>query len=136
MRNHISSLRTVAITTLVAFSAGAGVTWAQQKVQASHREDQFENQQLKAWKTTIMPNAPLAMHRHDHGRALVALADGQLKVIDKNGKVLNTYNLKAGTAMWLDKDPPGQLHADVNSGTKPVEVIVVQLQQDTVVSKK
>jgi hypothetical protein len=43
-----------------------------------------------------MPKQPLTLHRHDHGRALVALTDGQLKVVDKNGKVLDTYNLKAG----------------------------------------
>jgi quercetin dioxygenase-like cupin family protein len=113
-----------------AFSAGAGVMWAQQQAQTSHREDQFENDYMKAWKTTVLPKAPLALHRHDHGRALVALTDGVLQVQDKNGKVLDTYNLKAGKAMWLGKDPPGQMHADVNPGTKPIEVIVVQLKQD------
>jgi quercetin dioxygenase-like cupin family protein len=111
-----------------AFAAGAGVMWAQQ--QQSQREDQFENEYMKVWKTTVMPRAPLALHRHDHGRALVALTDGVLQVQDKSGKVLGTYNLKAGKAMWLGKDPPGQMHADVNPGSKPVEVIVVQLKQD------
>jgi hypothetical protein len=77
-----------------------------------------------------MPKQPLTLHRHVHGRALVALNDGQLDVVDKDGKVLNTYHLKAGTAMWLGVDPPGQLHADVNPGSKPVEVIVVQLKHD------
>ena len=132
----MSTPRTIVVTMLLAFSAGAGVMWAQQQAQPSYREDQFENPELKVWKTTVMPNAPLAMHRHDHGRALVALTDGQLKVTDKNGKVLTTYNLQAGKAIWLAKDPVGQMHADVNSGTKPVEVIVVQLQQDTVTTKK
>ncbi|HEY4304991.1 MAG TPA: hypothetical protein VGM82_11020 [Gemmatimonadaceae bacterium] len=115
---------------MVSFLAGGGVMWAQQQAQASHREDQFENAYLKVWKTTVFPKQPLALHRHDHGRALVALTDGVLQVQDKSGKVLESYNLKAGKAMWLGKDPPGQMHADVNPGTKPVEVIVVQLQQD------
>ena len=53
----------------------------------------------------------------------------------ENGKVIDTYNLKAGKAMWLSKDPAGQMHADVNPGTKPIQVMVVQLQQDTVVKK-
>ena len=110
--------------------------WAQQQAQTSRREDQFENDEMKAWKTTVMPKQPLALHRHEHGRALVALTDGQLQVTDKNGKVLDTYNLKAGKALWLSKDPPGQMHADVNPGTKPIEVIVVQLKQDTVAVKK
>lgn len=129
-------LRTVALASFLSFSAGAGLMWAQQQAQTSRREDQFENDEMKAWKTTVLPKQPLALHRHEHGRALVALTDGQLQVTDKNGKVLDTYNLKAGKAMWLSKDPPGQLHADVNPGTKPIEVIVVQLKQDTVAVKK
>ncbi|MEO7359261.1 MAG: hypothetical protein ABI120_02955 [Gemmatimonadaceae bacterium] len=129
-------LRTVAIASVLSFTAGAGLMWAQQQAQTSRREDQFENNEMKAWKTTVLPKQPLALHRHEHGRALVALTDGVLQVTDKNGKVLDTYNLKAGKAMWLSKDPPGQLHADVNPGTKPIEVIVVQLKQDTVAVKK
>jgi hypothetical protein len=113
------------------FVAGAGTMWATQQ-QQSRREPQFENEQLRVWKSIVMPNQPLALHRHEHGRALVALNDGVLNVVDKNGKKLDTYTLKKGTAMWLGADPAGQMHADVNPGKTPVEVIVVQLQQDTV----
>jgi quercetin dioxygenase-like cupin family protein len=105
--------------------------WAQQRVQGgSRREPQFDNDQVSVWKSIIMPKQPLTLHRHDHGRTLVALTDGQLKVVDKDGKVLDTYTLKKGKAMWLGVDPPGQLHADVNDGPRPVEVIVVQLKND------
>jgi len=125
----VNTVTKMIAASVLSFAAGGGVMWAQQQ-QQSHREDQFENQYLKVRKTTGLPKAPLALHRHDHGRALVALTDGVLQVQDKNGKVLDTYNLKAGKAMWLGKDPPGQMHADVNPGAKPIEVIVVQLQQD------
>ena len=128
--------RVLLACSLFAFTAGAGIVYAQQQLQTSRREEQFTNDQLRVWKTTIMPRAPLALHRHEHGRALVALTDGQLQVTDKNGKVLDTYHLQAGKAMWLAKDPPGQLHADVNPGTKAIEVIVVQLQQDTVAVRR
>jgi quercetin dioxygenase-like cupin family protein len=130
------SIRTLLACTGVAFAAGAALASAQQQAQTSRREEQFTNEQLKVWKTTVMPGAPLAMHRHEHGRALVALTDGQLQVTDKDGTVLDTYQLKVGKAMWLAKDPPGQLHADVNPGTKPIEVMVVQLQQDTVATRR
>jgi hypothetical protein len=125
----MNTVQKMIAASVCSFSLGAGVMWAQQQ-QASHREDQFENDYMKVWKSTVVPKAPLALHRHDHGRALVALTDGVLQVQDKNGKVLDSYNLKAGKAMWLGKDPPGQMHADVNPGTKPIEVIVVQLKQD------
>jgi hypothetical protein len=126
----MKTMRIVAATAAISFAAGAGVMWAQQQTAASHREDQFENEYMKVWKTTVMPKAPLQLHRHDHGRALISLNGGVLKVEDKDHRVLDTYNLTAGKAMWLGKDPPGQMHYDVNDGTKPVEVIVVQLKQD------
>lgn len=114
---------------LLALSFGAGVLWAQQQG-ASRREPQFENDQLQVWKSIVMPNQPMSLHRHDHGRALVALNDGTLNIVDKSGKVLHSYNLKRGTAMWLGVDPPGQMHADVNPNSTPLEVIVVQLKKD------
>jgi quercetin dioxygenase-like cupin family protein len=123
--------RTTSIACVLCFLAGGGVMWAQQRVQGgSRREPQFENNQVSVWKSIVMPKQPLTLHRHDHGRALVALTDGMLKVVDKDGRVLDTYKLKAGKAIWLGGDPPGQLHADVNDGPRPVEVIVVQLKND------
>ncbi|MEP6493354.1 MAG: hypothetical protein ABJF01_11790 [bacterium] len=123
----------VARSTVVAcascFLLGAGVMWAQQQA-ASRREPQFENSEMKVWKSIVMPKQPLTLHRHEHGRALVALNDGELNVVDKNGKRLDTYKLKKGTAIWLGADPAGQMHADVNDGTQPVEVIVVELKND------
>src|SRR5947209_8157048 len=100
---------------VLCFALGAGTMWAQQQVQEkSRREPQFENARVSVWKSIVMPNQPLTLHRHDHGRVLVALTNGQLRVVDKAGKVVDTYNLTAGNALWLGVDPPGQMHADVN----------------------
>ncbi len=110
----------------------AGALWAQQQAQPTRREPQFENDHVRTWKSIIMPMQPLTQHRHDHGRALIALTDGQLKVVDKDGKVVNTYNWERGKAYWLDADPPGQTHADVNDTAAPIEVIVVELKRDNV----
>jgi quercetin dioxygenase-like cupin family protein len=114
----------------LSFLAGAGALWAQQQVQPSRREPQFENEEVKVWKTIIMPNQPLTQHRHDHGRALIALVGGKLKVVDAAGKTLTTYDWESGKAYWLGVDPPGQTHADVNDTAKPIEVIVVELKKD------
>jgi quercetin dioxygenase-like cupin family protein len=112
---------------LVIFSAGLAVG---QQQATTRREPQFENSEVQVWKSTIFPGKPLGLHRHDHGRALVSLNGGVLNVVDGDGKVLDVYNLKAGTAMWLEADKPGTQHADVNPGKEPVEVIVVQLKND------
>ncbi len=123
--------RSIATLCLLSFVAGAGVVWAQQQAQnATRRVPQFDNPHVKVWKSIIMPKSPLTQHRHEHGRALIALTDGRVNVVGPDGKVRNTYNWKRGTAYWLDADPAGETHADVNVTTKPIEVIVVELQKD------
>ena len=112
----------------LAFLAGAGGMWAQQQAK-SNREPQFDNERVEVWKSTILPNQPLTYHRHDAWRVMVALTDGDLKLVDPSGKVLDTYHLVRGKAMWLTPNPPGQTHADVNPGAKPVEVMMVQLKE-------
>lgn len=107
----------------------AGVAVGQQAA-ASRREPQFENGDVQVWKSIVQPNQPLALHRHDHGRALISLNGGTLNVVDGAGKVMDTYKLEAGKAMWLEADKAGTQHADVNPGKSAVEVIVVQLKND------
>ena len=109
------------------FAAGVAVG---QQANASRREPQFENSEVQVWKSIIAPNQPLALHRHDHGRALVSLNGGTLNVVDEAGKVIDVYKLEAGKARWLEADKAGTQHADVNPGNSPVEVIVVQLKND------
>jgi hypothetical protein len=127
--NLMKCLRIAFICSL-SFIAGAGATLVQQQSQTTRREPQFENEHVRAWKSIIMPNQPLSIHRHDHGRALIALTDGQLKVLDQDGKHLKTYNWERGKAYWLDADAPGQMHGDRNETSKPIEVIVVELKKD------
>ena len=124
-------LHATAVACCLSFVAGAGVMWAQQQApSATRREPQFENEHMRVWKSIIMPNQPLSLHRHDHGRALIALTDGRLQVVDRESRTLKTYNWERGRAYWLDADPPGQTHADVNNTTRPIEVIVVELKKD------
>ena len=111
----------------VVFVAGVAVG---QQASTSRREPQFENSEVQVWKSIISPGKPLGLHRHDHGRALISLNGGTLNVVDGNNKVMDTYKLEAGKAMWLEADKAGTQHADVNPGTQNVEVIVVQLKND------
>ena len=125
----MTRFRTTALACTLSFLAGTGAMWFQQQPTATRREPQFDNEHVQVWKSIIMPKQPLSQHRHELGRALIALTDGQLKVIDPNGKLLTTYNWEKGKAYWLDADPAGQTHADVNETDKPIEVIVVQLKK-------
>jgi hypothetical protein len=123
------TIKTVGAAAVIAVTFAAGVAVGQQNA-ASRREPQFENSEVQVWKSIVMPNQPLALHRHEHGRALISLNGGTLNVVDGNNKVMDTYKLEAGKAMWLEADRPGTQHADVNPGKTPVEVIVVQLKND------
>lgn len=95
--------------------------------QVTRRIPQFENEHVEVWKSIILPDQPLSMHRHELGRAIIALRGGTLTVVNDAGEERD-MTWETGSAYWLDADPPGELHADVNRGTEPVEVIVVQLK--------
>lgn len=111
-------------------AATAVVDAMQQQASVTRREPQFENSEVKVWKSIILPNQPLALHRHDHGRTIVALKGGTLDVVDGQGKTLQKMVWESGKAYWLDADPPGTQHGDLNRGTEPMEVIVVELKND------
>lgn len=48
----------------------------------TRRVPQFENQVVEVWKSIILPNQPLSMHRHDNPRAIIALQGGTLRVVN------------------------------------------------------
>jgi hypothetical protein len=91
------------------------------------RIPQFENDDVKVWKTTVIPNAPLAMHTHDHPRVIVALSGGTMKVVNENGSS-ETHVWETGKAYWLSAEEGKKRHADANQGSRPIEVMVVELK--------
>ena len=95
----------------------------------TQRFPQFENDSVKVWKSVIVPNAPLTLHRHEHGRTIVALKGGTLDVVDAKGQTQTKMTWESGKAYWLDVDPAGEQHADLNKGKEPVEVIVVEMRK-------
>jgi hypothetical protein len=111
-----------------AAALGMGAASLQQAAQ-TRREPQFENPHVRVWKSIIQPNQPLALHRHDFGRTIVALRGGTLDVVDGSGKTLKRMTWETGKAYWLDADPSGEQHGDMNRGTEPIEVIVVEMRR-------
>lgn len=118
--------RSAAIALLMAACSPAPAEQPPQE-QTTRRIPQFDNEHVEVWKSVILPNQPLSMHRHDHPRVIVALKGGTLRVVNDAGES-HEMTWETGNAYWLDADPPGELHGDVNEGTEPVEVVVVQLE--------
>jgi len=99
------------------------------KEDSTRREPLVENEKVRVWKTIIMPNQPLKMHRHEFNRIVVGLKGGVLTKVEKTGE-RSKLTFENGKAYWLAKDLPNTLHADINESDKPVEVIVIELKQD------
>ena len=123
-------LKAGSVAALVASAAcgAVGLLIAQQAMQ-SQRFPQFENEDVKVWKSVVLPNAPLTMHRHEHPRVIIALSGGTMKIVESTG-ASEEHHWETGKAYWLPANPPNTTHADVNAGDKPIEVMVVELEHE------
>ena len=105
------------------------ISQVEKKLAQTERFPQFDNADVKVWKTVIQPNQPLSMHRHDHPRVIIALRGGTMNIVQQNGPTESNV-WETGKAYWLPANPPNTLHADVNAGKEPIEVIVVELEKE------
>ena len=124
--NQTVALNAIGITAVLLF-ASAG--WSEDQPSATQRIPQFENAHVKVWKSTIVPSAPLPLHRHDHGRVIIALQGGTMKIEDQSGTA-ETHVWETGKAYWLPANPPNTMHRDINVGDHPIEVMVVEVEDD------
>ena len=121
-------IKAIALAAVLAGGVALGA-FGQAQAAQTRREPQFENENVQVWKSIILPNQPLSLHRHEFGRTIVVLKGGTLDIVDASGKTRKTLTWETGRAYWLDKDPAGEQHGDLNRGTTPIEVIVVQMQK-------
>ena len=129
VRYRLNSRWVLTILAFVISGAGAAAAIQQAQASATRREPQFENENVRVWKSIITPNQPLALHRHEFGRTIVALKGGTLDVVDASGKTTKKVIWETGKAYWLDKDPAGEQHGDINRGTEAIEVMVVEMRK-------
>jgi beta-alanine degradation protein BauB len=121
------------IAILIALAGVLGSQQSQPFVPApqvqTQRIPQFENEEVKVWRSVITPNAPLTMHRHEHPRVIIALSGGTMNIVEDNGRN-ESHVWESGKAYWLPANAPNTMHADVNKGDKPIEVMVVELRHE------
>jgi hypothetical protein len=121
---NISLSRAVLVPAIVLIPFG---TLSPQQVSQAQRIPQFENEDVRVWKTIVMPNAPLTMHTHEHPRVIIALSGGTMKVVNEDG-TSEMHQWETGKAYWLSAEEGKRRHADANGGNKPIEVMVVELK--------
>jgi hypothetical protein len=95
---------------------------------AAQRTPQFENEDVAVWKTVVPPNAPLTMHTHQHPRVIIPLSGGTMKVVYEDG-TSETHDWQTGKAYWLPTSEGMKRHSDVNTGSNPIEVMVVEVKK-------
>jgi quercetin dioxygenase-like cupin family protein len=110
-------------------STSAVISQVENKAAQTQRIPQFDNEDVKVWKSIVLPNQPLAMHHHDHPRVIIALTGGTMNIVDSSGAI-EPHHWETGKAYWLPPMPPNTLHSDVNAGDKPMEVMVVELEKE------
>jgi quercetin dioxygenase-like cupin family protein len=110
----------------LAFAAGFAVA---ETLAQTGRETQFENSAVKVWKSLVLPNNPLPLHRHEHPRVIIALRGGSMKLLEESGKS-EVQEWQTGKAYWLSANPPGTRHQDINVGDNSIEVMVVELENE------
>ena len=123
--------RWIKVTTFIAavLTTSLVISQVEKKLAQTERFPQFDNADVKVWKTVIQPNQPLSMHRHDHPRVIIALTGGTMNIVDPSGAI-EPHHWETGKAYWLPAMAPNTLHSDVNAGDKPMEVMVVELEKE------
>ena len=112
----------------IVFTAACFELYCEEEMnQKTHRVFQFENEHVRVWKTVIMPNQPLNMHRHDCSRVIVGLKGGKLTKIEETGETSELV-FETDKAYWLTEDLPGTQHADINESDEPIEVMVIEIK--------
>jgi quercetin dioxygenase-like cupin family protein len=107
---------------------GHGAAGARAERRSQTLIPQFENAAVTVWKTVLAPHEKIGMHRHEHGRVVVAIKGGTLTIPQEDGGTRRLV-LETGKAYWLDADPPGKLHGDDNESDRQIELMVIEMKR-------
>ncbi|CEK09539.1 hypothetical protein [Legionella hackeliae] len=91
------------------------------------RELIIENNETKVWKTTICPQQQLPFHTHDFARIVIPEEAGSLKVTYASGRE-TVINFEKQIPVFLSKAQGQESHQDLNTGTLPLHVTVIELR--------
>lgn len=102
-----------------------GYSFAQDaaKVDPKNYKVEFENDQVRVLKINYQPGEESVMHSHPEG-VVVFLTDGDGRFTFPDGKTQD-QKFKAGKVIWT----PETIHKPENIGTKPFEVIQIEMKE-------
>jgi hypothetical protein len=94
----------ISISFVLGVLLGTGIVRSQQSAAGTQRIVQFENDDVK-------------------------LKGGTMRIVEQSG-ASGAHVWDTGKAYWLPANAPGTMHADVNAGDQPIEVMVVELKKN------
>lgn len=106
-------------------AGGALVLYAQDaaKADTKHYKVEFENDKVRVLRVHYGPHEKSVMHAHPDAVAIY-LTEGHGKFTMPDGKTM-TGDMKPGGVLWT----PATTHLPENTGSKPFELIVVELKK-------
>lgn len=116
------TLGTLAFAVLLSLSLSASPAQDPVKVDPQHYKVVLENDQVRVLRITYPTGGKSVMHQHPDSVA-VFLTDQAVKFTLPDGKS-ETVTAKAGDAIWT----PAGKHLPENTGTKPLELILVEVK--------
>lgn len=112
----------LALATLLIVGAVPAFAQDAAKVDPRHYKVEFENDQVRVLRVNYAAGEKSVMHEHPASVAIF-LTDGKVKFTTPDGKTTEAP-AKAGQTMYT----PAQTHLPENVGTKPFELILVELK--------
>lgn len=96
-------------------------------IQALEYEVQLENEQVCIAKAKIMPHEEIGLHRDVYPQVVIAIDGGTITRLEANGTTTDVH-FPTGVAVFRPGDPPNELHKSMNSSSKPIELLIIQLK--------
>jgi hypothetical protein len=100
------------------------------QAQALEYEVQFENDQVCVSRVVIEPKEEIGLHRDAVPQIVVGLRGGTITRLEADGREVDV-EFPTSKAVYRPVDPENELHRSVNRSNAPIEIIIVQMKNNS-----
>lgn len=94
---------------------------------------QFENDQITIVRVKISPHEEIGLHRDNYPSVITVLQGGTITRLEADGRTTD-ITLPTGATVVRKADPENEFHKTVNNTSEPVELMIVQLKNNTAIT--
>ncbi len=88
----------------------------------------FENQEVSFAQMKMMPGEKTGLHRDALQQIVFAIKGGTITRLEANGTTTDVH-FPTGITVVRGIDPPNELHASINKGSEPIELLVLSIKK-------